>query len=94
MDADRRCTDAQACKGCMTNLAIVAAVVRDRRLAARAKDLRPIRPKSRQLAESMVSPIGPCGRAADASSKPTPPKAARLWFESIPFQEKKDLVSH
>jgi hypothetical protein len=32
------CTAAQACKGCMTKLAIVAAVVRDARLAARAKD--------------------------------------------------------
>jgi hypothetical protein len=32
-------TDAQACKGCMTKLAIVAAVIRDRRVAARAEDL-------------------------------------------------------
>jgi hypothetical protein len=36
-------TAAQACKGCMTRLPIVVAVVRDARLAARARDSRAIR---------------------------------------------------
>jgi hypothetical protein len=57
------CTAAQACKGCMTKLAIVAAVVRDARLAARAKDPRPIRLKSRQLGE--MNGIAYCAVRAD-----------------------------
>jgi hypothetical protein len=43
------CTATQACEGCMTKLAIFAAVVRDARLAT--TDTRHIRLKSRQLGE-------------------------------------------
>jgi len=41
MEANRCRTDAQACKGCMTKLAILAGGVRGR-LAERAEELRPI----------------------------------------------------
>jgi hypothetical protein len=44
-DADRGHPDAQACKGCMTKLAILAAIVRDRRFAERARKLRPVQAK-------------------------------------------------
>jgi hypothetical protein len=40
MEADRCRTDAQACKGCMTKLAILAYAVCGR-LAERAEELRP-----------------------------------------------------
>ena len=40
MEADRCRTDAQACKGCMTRLAILAGAARGR-LAERAEELRP-----------------------------------------------------
>jgi hypothetical protein len=48
----------------MTKLAIVAAVVRDARLAAREKDPRPIRLKSRQLGE--MNGVAYCTVPADS----------------------------
>jgi hypothetical protein len=91
-DADRCGTDAQACKERIAIRAIVAAVVR--RLAAGARDLRPIGPKGRQPGEIN----GVTYRAVRADSWRKPETHAinsgttAVREHSIP--SKKDVVSH